>query len=335
MSLPRRSVVAAALVAGLLVATPCVATGQPRSGSRFQVFVEPNRTLAFLDAAVLHAQHSILVELYELADPTIESDLAQRVQHHVSVRVLLDRDYDAGAVNAPAVAWLRARGVAVRWTNPGWIFHEKAVVIDGKTAYVGTGNLESRYYATTRDFWVLDTFPADVKAIATTFGSDWTGAAPSPAGSGDDLVWSPDAEQAVLGLVASARHSIVLETEELSSTAVVDALAAAAERGVAVHVVMTADSSEDWAYDELVHAGAAVRLDHGETPLYIHAKALCVDCTTGPRGTGTILVGSQNLSTTSLRYNRELSIKTKARSVVSAIDAVLREDFAAASPYRD
>lgn len=336
MGLGRRAVgilAGAALCVAAAEGTATAVGSDRTSSTHLRVVVEPDRTMAFLDAAVRDARHSVLVELYELADPVFEADLAQRAAHHVSVRVLLDRDYDAGSVNAAAASWLRAHGVAVRFADADWIFHEKAVVVDGRTAYVGTGNLEARYYATTRDFWVVDTIAADVGAVVATFDADWTGTPPAPAPAGRDLVWSPDSEGAVLSLIGSARHSIVLETEEISSTAVVDALAAAARRHVAVHLVMTEDGSETWAYDELVAAGAAVHLDHGETPLYIHAKALCVDCTLGSGGTGKVLVGSQNLSTSSLKYNRELAIETTARSVVAPIDAVVRADFAAAAPY--
>ena len=94
--------------------------------------------------------------------------------------------------------------------------------------------------------------------------------------------------------------------------------------------------SAEWrsAFQRLIAAGAAVHVFHGEHPVYIHAKALCVDCTTGARGTGTVVVGSQNLSYSSLAFNRELSIRTAARALVSPIDAVLRADFLAAPRYR-
>lgn len=331
MRSPCRGFLAVCGAVAVAVVAPQVALASP---APLRVVVEPAATPRFLDQAVDAAHHVVLVELYELADPAFEAALAGRAAHHVTVRVLLDSDYDAGSVNAPAKAWLTAHGVAVRWTNPGWIFHEKAIVVDGATAYVGTGNLVAHWYPTTRDFWIADTQHADVAAVAATFSADWTGAAPGPAPSGRDLLWSPGAEARVLALIGSARHSIVLETEELAASAVVDALAAAARRGVLVHLVMTADSSEDWAYQALLAAGGEVHLDHGETPLYLHAKALCVDCTLGAHGRGTVLVGSQNLSTSSLKYNRELSIETDARALVAPIDAVVRTDFAAAAPYR-
>jgi phosphatidylserine/phosphatidylglycerophosphate/cardiolipin synthase-like enzyme len=93
------------------------------------VVVEPNATMGFLDRAISGARHSVLVEMYELADPTVERDLAARAAAHVAVQVLLDRDGDGGSVNAPAYSWLTSHHVPVRWANGSEIFHEKAVVV--------------------------------------------------------------------------------------------------------------------------------------------------------------------------------------------------------------
>ena len=294
--------------------------------------VEPAAGYGFLDHAVTAAHHQVLVELYELADATMEADLAAAVQRHVTVQVLLDKDYNAGYVNQPAFAFLTAHHVAVHWTEATHIFHEKAFVVDA-TAYVGTGNLEAKYYATTRDFWVVDTQQPDVAAVTATFRHDWPGAAPAPGAKGTDLVWSPGAEPMVLALIARAHHTISLESEELSAKGVISALVAAVHRHVVVHVTMTYSSEWRSAFDTLVAAGVQVHVDHGETPIYVHAKALCVDCTTGTHPTGQVLVGSQNLAPYSLTRNRELSIETAAPSVISPVAMTLAKDFAAAPPY--
>ncbi len=331
----RRLSIGAVLAAVLAVASLVPAGASDARGAPLElhVVVEPGATMSFLDAAILHATRSVRVEIYELADPTVEADLANRAAHHVAVYVLVDRAYAGRSANAPAVAWLRAHHVQVRWANASAIFHEKAVVLDATTAYVGTGNLQAKYYATTRDFWLKDTDRADVAAIDATFDVDWTGAAPTTAPGGADLVWSPGSEATFLAAIARAKHSIALESEEMDADKVVNALIDAARRGVVVHVTMTYDSSWVWAFKELTAGGVAVHLYYGETPLYIHAKAICIDCSLGAHPSGTLLVGSQNLSTSSLQYNRELSIKTRAPSVVAAIDRVLRSDFAGGAAY--
>jgi len=323
------ALVCAALLAATLATPGMAAPASPRA-PRWKVVVEPTAGYGFLDRAVARASRTVLVELYELADPTFEAALVAAAHRRVHVEVLLDRDYSAGTVNRPAFKWLTARRVAVRWANASYIFHEKAVVVDGATAYIGSGNLTAEYYATTRDFWLVDEQRADADAVTTTFGRDWRGGAPAPGPHGVDLVWSPDAEPLFLSLIGQARHTISIESEELSDTYVINALVAAARRHVAVHVTMTYSSEWRSAFDELVRAGVEIHVDHGEHPVYIHAKALCVDCTARA---GTLVVGSQNLSYSSLAFNRELSVRTSDLAVLAPIDAVLREDFAAAAPY--
>jgi cardiolipin synthase A/B len=333
----RRTVAAhlAALAVALGAVLPATAAHAAPSGPvvPLRVLVEPAAGYGFLVRAIGAARHSVVMEMYELADPGIVAALVAAQRRHVAVRVLLDKRYDAGSVNAPAFATLAAGHVAVRWTNDSEIFHEKAVVVDGATAYVGTGNLTSRYYATTRDFWVLDAQRADAAAITSTFRTDWLGGAPITGPHGADLLWSPDAEPRFVALIDLARHTVALESEELSDTYVLNALIDAAHRHVSVHVTMTYSAEWRSVFDQLVAAGAVVHVDHGEHPVYIHAKALCVDCTTGAHVTGTLVVGSQNLSYSSLAFNRELSIDTTDAAVVATVDAVLRSDFASAGRF--
>ena len=110
------------------------------------------------------------------------------------MRVLLDRDESGGSVNQAAYSTLSAAGVAVAWANDSEIFHQKTITVDGSESAIMTGNLTPQYYATTRDFVVIDRQPADTAAIEKVFASDWAGAAPSAAPAGGDLVWSPGSE---------------------------------------------------------------------------------------------------------------------------------------------
>jgi phosphatidylserine/phosphatidylglycerophosphate/cardiolipin synthase-like enzyme len=64
--------------------------------------------------------------------------------------------------------------------------------------------------------------------------------------------------------------------------------------------------------------------------LYIHAKAVVADA--GLAGEQ-MFVGSENFSTASLRYNRELGIRTTNKSVISAVAAVLNADYAGGKTY--
>ena len=300
------------------------------AGGGLALFVEPDAGLAPVYDLLRSARHSVEVEIYELEDDRATALLAADAHRGVRVRVLLNEHF-VGRYNEAASSYLRARGVAVRWAPSHFAFmHEKAIVVDGRRAAVMTMNLTARYYSDTRDFVVVDTSRPDVAAIAATFADDWADGG-LPTGSPADLVWSPGAQDVLVGLIASARHRLLIENEEMADDTVTDALLAAARRGVRVQVVMT--RQRDWfaAFSTLARAGVDVRTYAASAPLYIHAKAIVVDPGTAH---ARAFVGSQNFSPTSLLSNRELGLVTARRPIVAALAAVISHDGAGAAPWR-
>ncbi|HEY1777490.1 MAG TPA: phospholipase D-like domain-containing protein [Solirubrobacteraceae bacterium] len=309
----------------LALAAPLAAAALTRAataGGRLALLVEPAAGIAPIYRLIASAHHSVQMTMYELADQTAEQALAADAARGVHVQVILDGSSYDRSLNQPAFDYLAAHRVAVRWAPREFdLTHEKAIVVDGARAVVMTLNLESRYYASTRDFALIDTQPADVRAIAATFAADWVARPIAPQSGSGDLLWSPGAQAAVLSLIASARQRLDVENEELDSAAVESALAAAARRGVKVRLVMT--FSEDWerALHALAVAGVQERLYAASAPLYIHAKLIVVD---GARA----FIGSQNFSTASLEYNRELGVVTAEAPVLAGTEATFGADFA-------
>jgi cardiolipin synthase A/B len=299
-------------------------TGPAQVGSD-TLLTEPQQGYQPVDALILGAEKSVDMTMYELADPVVESALAADAHRGVTVRVVLDQEYSGKSVNRPAYHYLAAHRVHVVWSNPSEIFHQKTVTVDGRTSLIMTGNLTSKYYATTRDFGVFDTNAADVSAIEAAFASDFSGHRPAPAANGADLVWSPGSEAPLVALINSAQHTLTVENEEMDSTSIESALAAAARRGVQVDVTMTYNSEWTAALERLTVAGVKVRLYHGETPIYVHAKAISVDA--GQAGQRAF-IGSENFSTSSLVYNRELGLITTNPAILAPLNATLVTDFA-------
>lgn len=305
------------------------------TASQFSLLTEPTTGFSRIYALIDGARRSIDMVMYELADTNAEAALAQAAARGVRVQVLLDRDYHGGSVNRAAYAYLRSHGVAVRWGPATTIVHEKAIVVDKTVAAIGTGNLTANYYATTRDYWVLDTTRADVAAITATFGADWATGRIRAGRSGPDLVWSPGSEARLVSLITSARHSVAFESEELSDRAIVDALSADARRGVRCQVLMEAQATWDRVFSVLRHAGCTVRTyTTGVQALYIHAKAIVVDAgTPGAR----VFVGSENASVASLVYDRELGLvlsRHRAPVIVASVAATFAHDFAGGVAWR-
>lgn len=318
------------LTALVAAATWCAITpaeGATRTSVVSRVWTEPQAGYSFIDAAIDDAHTSIDLSMYELSDPSIERALVQRARHGVDVRVILNAAYEGASENATAASVLRHGAVHVVWAPSNQIFHAKYLVIDASTAYIGTGNFALSDYSSTRDFWVADTQRADVSAVIATFNADFDhGGAISRQSGG--LVWSPGSTAALTDLIATARHSLLVENEEMDSVPIEDSLISAARRGVDVDVVMTEDPEWTAALGRLASSGVHVRL-LGESQVYIHAKVICADCTTT---SGTVFIGSENFSTSSLVYNRELGVITATPVAVQAVLAAVGSDYAIGTP---
>jgi cardiolipin synthase len=268
--------------------------------------------------------------MYELNDTSAEADLAGAAARGVDVRVILDQHLEKER-NTAAFAYLAARGVHVVWGPAGTTYHQKTLTVDGATSAVMTLNLVSRDYPLTRDFALIDTIPADVAAVRTTFAADFAGQPIRPP-DGTDLVWSPtNATTSILATIDGAGRNLAIENEEMSDAAVVDALTAAAKRGVDVEITMTSDRAYESAFTKLANAGAHVHL-YADTAgsLSIHAKTIVADAGLPDQR---VLVGSENFSTASLDYNRELGILTADPAVVAGVAATLASDYAGGTAY--
>ena len=295
-------------------------------------------------AQIARARRTIDMEMYELVDSAAERDLVAAAARGVEVRVLLDRDFGGAEVNGSAARYLAAHGVRIRWAPPGYIFHIKATTFDSRTSDISTANLVAEDYPTTRDAEIIDSDPAQVRAIEKTFSNDWTaGESGSPRAQtvqAHGLIWSPNtgsgtAETALVKQIESARKTVDFESEELSDPAIYRALAADARRGVRCRIVMTRSSEWDPAFGVVTKAGCGVRLfADSSTALYIHEKLILDDFETAQES---LLIGSQNASVTSLTRNRELGIvlgrEHGGAGAIASASATFSADFRHASPW--
>ncbi len=295
----------------------------------------PSSGFRGLYAQTAAATKSIDMEIYELSDPLEETALVAAAHRGVEVRVLLDAAYQVRAINEPAYALLRAGGVEVRFGASSTIFHIKTTTFDGAISDISTANLTPRYYSTTRDATIIDRYPVQVAAIEKTFEADWAG--DDPAGdetNAPGLVWSPDAEQAMVDQINSATRSVQFTSEELSDPYISRALATDAQRGVRCEIVMMDDPEWARAFGQVTSAGCHVRvLPDTPTGLYMHEKLVLVDAGTP---SASAMIGSQNASYSSLAFNRELSIiltRGEAPGVLAAITRTFEGDFASARPW--
>ena len=291
---------------------------------------EPQAGLGQIYKLINGARSSIELTMYTLRDTTAENDMVAAAKRGVDVRVILDQHLEK-KFNTATYAFLSKNGVHVTWAPAHTTYHQKTLTVDDKTSAVMTLNMNSADYATTRDFAVIDTSPSDVAAIVATFNADFAHKKITPP-DGADLVWSPtNSQDAILTVINSAKHTLSVENEEMGDSAITKALEAAAQRGVDVKIVMTAQSSWDSAFGALVKAGAHVRTYRdSKKVLYIHAKAVVADA---GRSDEQMFVGSENFSVASLRENRELGIRTTNNQVIAAVATVLGDDYAGGTSF--
>ena len=300
------------------------ASKRPAKPGTVRLVTEPGAGFAPVYRLIGGARHRIDMTMYELSDTTAEHRLAAAARRGVRVRVVLDQR--ERSTNSAAYHYLTAHKVAVAWSSSRFEYtHQKTVLIDQSAAVIMTANLTSKYYATSRDFLVIDRTPADISAIARVFSADFAHRAVKP-GDGRDLVWSPtDSQRQLLALIAGARHSLRIYSEEMGDSTVVDALIAAARRGVDVRVCgENSDGEYDDDFARLARAGVHISYFSSPSGFYIHGKIVEADYGTSRAA---MFAGSENFSSTSLNRNRELGLIISNHSAMASVAHTFGADF--------
>ena len=281
-----------------------------------ELAVEPQAGSRPLVRALDRAQTRVFVEIYILTDSSVIRALERAAAQGVAVYVMLEPSpLGLGTQPDRMMDRLRAAGIFVKWTRPGFqLTHAKFVVVDDRLAVISSANFSRSAFRQNRDLLVLDRRPADVLAISKLFRADWD-RLPARFEDLDLLVAPVNARPKLQLLIARARRTIDIYAEEIADTRIERQLGAAAERGLRVRVVLPWGGSRA-AVAALARKGVGVR--ELRSP-YIHAKVVSVD---GKEA----YVGSENLSATSLDKNRELGILLRG-SAVRQLDTVFATDW--------
>ena len=290
-----------------------------------KIIAEPNGNNASeLVAAINAATKSVHVIMYLFSSTAVENALVAKKNAGLDVKVMLNRTFPAGGSNAGIYASLQSSGVSVQYA-PVNLTHEKCVIIDGAVAWIMTMNTTTSAPSSNREYLAIDKDADDVAEAEAIFEADWANMPPTTV-TGKLLVAPINAKERLLGLVNSATSTIDIEGEEFSDTQITEAIAARADTGVKVRLVVssaTPTASQSGAIGYLkMHGGAKAVSTSNPT---IHAKAIVVDGKA-------VYVGSANFTTGSLSYNRELGIITGAASEVSVVANAIQQDFAAGTP---
>lgn len=285
--------------------------------------------------AIRSATRAVDVEVYELSDTgVIDALIAEQRAGH-QVRVLLNENFFSGGnQNAAVLQQLQAAGIAAKYANPTYTYtHEKALIVDpgqsDQRVLIMTMNLAPGYLGEpdpqgqSLNFGIVDPSTADVTQAEDMFNADWNDQPYSPPAN-TSLVISPvNSRQKLLAEIQGATKSIHFFAQEFEDSQIVDAVVAAAQRGIEVKgLIAPGISGNTKSADAVKAAGGQIRV---LSQPYEHAKATLVDG-------ALVYIGSINYTATSMDKNRELGILTRQADIASQMETEFASFWSQAAP---
>jgi cardiolipin synthase A/B len=270
------------------------------------------------------ASQRVYVKFYLLTDPRIFDALTRADQRGVEVRVLIEANpFGAANTASSAIDKLKRAGIDYKTANPVFrLTHEKSYVIDN-TAVILTANATRSSFTRNREFGVVHALESDIEEIVRAFEADWRRDSFEP--RSENLGWSPhNARERINAVITGARKTLIVYAASTSDDEQIALLGAARKRGVEVRVLTSPGRgdgdriNED--LDNLQRAGVAVR--YLSSP-FVHAKVFAADGDVA-------FVGSINMTTQSMDFNRELGILIADGDALARIAQVFEKDWAKA-----
>ena len=303
---------------------PTAPTSAPIIGAatKVELFSFPETDEKILLDQIVNAKQRVYMKMYLLTETRVIDALIKAKRNGAEVRAMVEQNpFGGGSSARTAYDKLKAVGINVKYTNPAFRFtHEKSFVIDN-TAWILTANMTRSALSSNREFGVIHSDQNDVDEIVRAFDADWNRERFTP--QSPALVWSPvNSRERLTRLIDSAKASITVYCEIAQDDGLIQALVAAQKRGVKMRLLISPPSAtesdgntED--LDKLQRSKAKVR--YLKSP-YMHAKTYVIDDKIA-------FVGSQNISTGSLEFNRELGIVFTDATAIRLLDEIFEKDW--------
>jgi phosphatidylserine/phosphatidylglycerophosphate/cardiolipin synthase-like enzyme len=327
------ALLAASCAPGRTATSPGVLTAflptQPIIAGRDEVVPLPDGPSAFTAISDLlrGARHSIELELYEFQRLDLAAMVLDAHDRGVAVTAIKDPSERSSETVWAALAQGGVQ-VLVFPIERLTIDHVKLLIIDGARAIVGGINWGTRS-PLNHDFDVLATGPV-VANLERVFHQDLAIAGvaaviPPPAADRviEVLVTHPGdgIRAAALAALSAARHTVDVEMFVLSDRLVLDALVAAAQRGVHVRVLLDPTQSQNAASMQVLEsAGALVRFYAQAGDELLHAKLAIFD-------DAIVLFGSCNWSRSGFTRNHELDLLVREATLARTFMARVEQDW--------
>lgn len=297
------------------------------------LIVEPDDGLQPVREFIASAQRSLLIKQFTFTEETLINDVIERKNAGVTVRVMLNPARSGGdRANDETYERFLNAGISVQWSNPKfYVTHEKSIVADDRSAIVATFNLCTKYFTQTRDYGIVTHDPLHVAQIVEVFNADWEHRDWRPS-TYEGLLWSNSNSRLHMAhFIDLAQHRLDIQHPKYVDAVILDHIAAAADRGVKVHVLCGGKHGiSEW---DILDTFASLRTlkrfgvkVHKQKNLRVHAKLLIVD-------NEQALVGSMNIDRSAFDLRRELGITISDQAVVARLKQVFDADWELSHHY--
>lgn len=292
-----------------------------------RLIVEPDDGLQPVREFIQSAEESLLIKQFTFTEESFIQAVIERKKAGVNVRVMLNPARSGGdRANDDTFEIFEKAGVNVQWANPKfYVTHEKSMVVDGTAALVATFNLCEKYFSLTRDYGVITQQPHRVAQITEVFEADWDHQ-DWTCSANAGLLWSNSNSRLHMAqFIDGATERLDIQHPKYVDAVILDHIAAAADRGVKVHVLCGGRHGiSEW---DILDTFASLRTlrrfgvkVHKQKNLRVHAKLLIADSERA-------LLGSMNIDRSAFDMRRELGITLTDPEIITRLKQVFDSDW--------
>jgi phosphatidylserine/phosphatidylglycerophosphate/cardiolipin synthase-like enzyme len=298
-----------------------------------RLIVEPDDGLQPVREFLSSAQNSLLIKQFTFTEPSLIAAVIDRKRAGVDVRVMLNAARSGGdRANDDTYEQFQHAGIAVQWASPKfYVTHEKSIVVDQSSALVATFNLMEKYFSMTRDYGVITANPYHVAQIVEVFNADWEHRDWNCTAY-EGLLWSnSNSRYHMAQFIDAATERLDVQHPKFVDAVILERIAAAADRGVTVHVLCGGKHGiSEW---DVLDTFASLRTlhrfgvkVHKQKNLRVHAKLIIAD-------SRRVLVGSTNIDRSAFDQRRELSMVSDDPAIVGRLKEVFDGDWESSHHY--
>lgn len=273
-------------------------------------------------SAIHQAGTSLELVMYTFTHKSIVQALIQAKKRGVKEYILLEKaPYKSERLNDDNLKRLTQAGIEVHFTPPYFkLTHQKSLIVDDRKAYILTNNFTYSGFNKQRNFIYVSDDKNIISEMKQVFFADYYQNPIKILSS--KLVWSPDNSAVeLLKLIRHARWSIDAYVSSINNPSIIQALKAAADKGIKVRMVLSKQERDRQRalVKQFLRSGIKVKEMRN-----VHAKAFIIDAN---YKSAKAYIGSQNLTSTSLYKNRELGTIIEEPYWVNYLTQVFSRDF--------